>query len=122
MPRGLPGCTPALIPKRLRVEGLQKAPEGASPHGLLALGLSLRYARPPPCSDTLSRYPDISESGKVGFTRRNPVDDPFADHGHRGMGTTGPGNAQHHRRIHHPPPVDTLDSAILIHDRHGVGI
>src|SRR5215831_12494701 len=56
------------------------------------------------------------------YTTRNPVDDPFADHDHRGMRTTRPGNARHHRRIHHPQPFDSLDSAILINDRHGVCI
>src|SRR5205807_3182984 len=60
----------------------------------------------------------------VGYrnTARNPVDDPFADHDHRGVRTTGPGYARHHRRIHHPQPLDALDPAVLIHDRHGVCI
>ena len=30
---------------------------------------------------------DISDSGKTGLTRGYPVDDAFADHDHRGMGT-----------------------------------
>src|SRR5438874_8248708 len=53
---------------------------------------------------------------------RNPVDDPFADHDHRGMRTPGPRNARHHGRIYHPQSLDALDPAILIHDRHRVGI
>ncbi len=29
-----------------------------------------------------------SQCAKAGLTRRNPVDDTFADHDHRGMGPT----------------------------------
>src|SRR5215472_7718072 len=47
------------------------------------------------------------------YMARNPVDDPLAYHHHRGMRTTRPGNARHHRRINHPQPLDALDSAVL---------
>lgn len=38
----------------------------------------------------------------AGVARRNPVDDTFAYHDHRCMGTTRPGDARHHRRVGHP--------------------
>src|SRR5262245_14453820 len=56
------------------------------------------------------------------YTAGNLVNDTFAYHDHRSMRTTRPWNAWHHRRINHPQPLDALDSAVLIHHRHGVGI
>src|SRR5262245_65483894 len=77
------------------------------------------YWRPGPVA---RRAPPPPVRSRTGLARRNPVNDPFADHDHRGMGSTRPGNARHHRRIHHPQPLDALDPAVLIHDRHRVGI
>jgi hypothetical protein len=37
------------------------------------------------CLD-ISRDPDVSDNGGAGCPRRDPVDDPFPDHDHRGMG------------------------------------
>ncbi len=62
----------------------------------------------------------ISDSGKAGSARRDPVDDPFPYHDNCCMGATGPGNSRHHRRIDHRQPLYSLDAAVLIDDRHWV--
>src|SRR5271156_5079943 len=52
-----------------------------------------------------------------GLIRRDPVNDAFAYHDHRCMGTTRPWNARHYRCISDRQPRNTLYSAILVHDR-----
>src|SRR4051794_16797951 len=56
------------------------------------------------------------------LTSRYPVDDTFANHDHRGMGAARPGNARHHRCVSHPQILNTLYSAVLVDDRHGVPV
>src|ERR1700732_4335844 len=74
----------------------------------------------PGTEQSLQAY--ISGSGMAWSTRRNPVDDTFAYHDYRRMGSTRPGDARHHRRISHPQSCDALDPAVLVNDRQRICI
>src|SRR5579871_4731385 len=61
-----------------------------------------------------------ASAARLRLAGRDPVDDALADHDHRRMGAARARNARHHRGVGHPQPLDALDPAILVDDRHRI--
>ena len=102
-----------------RTYGLRTAPAVTRYRKLTfgILGRSVGGANPRPYDRSSTDH-----APRVASVRRNPVDDALAYHDDRRMGAARPGNARHHRCIGHPQPLNALDPAVLVNDRHRIGI